>query len=164
MKYILHVDINSFFASVEELNHPSFKNKPIAVSGYTKRSVVCSANYIAREYGIKAAMPVFLAQKLCPGLTVVVPHFDQYHKYSERFTKFISEKFTNKIELGSIDECYVNITSLIDENHSPIQIAENLQKWIKNAIGLNCSIGIANNKFLAKMASDYKKPLGITTL
>jgi DNA polymerase-4 len=164
MRYILHVDMNSFFASVEELLNPRYKNKPIAVSGYTKRSVVASANYMARGYGVRAAMPVFMAQKLCPGLFIVTPHFHAYQEYSEKFIQLIAEKFTNNIEIGSIDECYVDITSLVNKKRSPTTIATEIQNTIKSKIGLNCSIGIANNKFLAKMGSDYQKPLGITTM
>jgi DNA polymerase-4 len=164
MKYILHVDMNSFFASVEELQDPSYRNKPIAVSGHTARSVIASANYIARAKGVKAAMPVFMAQRLCPGLIIALPHFNLYHEYSERFMQLISEKFTNNIEIGSIDECYVDITSLVNRKQDPVEIAMRVQKTILKDIGLKCSIGVANNKFLAKMASDYKKPLGITTM
>jgi DNA polymerase-4 len=164
MKYIIHVDINSFFASVEELQNPNYKNKPIVVSGYTKRSVVASANYIARNYGINAAMPIFMAKNLCRSLVVVTPHFNLYEEYSEKFIRLISEKFTNNIEIGSIDECYVDITNIVNKKNQPINIAYQIQKMIKAKLGLNCSIGIANNKFLAKMGSDYKKPLGITTI
>jgi DNA polymerase-4 len=164
MKYILHVDINSFFASVEELQNPSYQNKPIAVAGHTKRSVVSSANYIARGYGVKAAMPIFMAKNLCHDLIIVTHHFDLYHEYSETFIKLISEKFTNNIEIGSIDECYVDITMLVNKGQSPIDVATRIQTTIKKQLGLNCSIGVANNKFLAKMGSDYRKPLGITTM
>jgi DNA polymerase-4 len=156
--------MNSFFASVEELQDPSYVNKPIAVSGRTKRSVVASANYIARAKGVKAAMPVFMAQHLCPGLIIAIPHFNLYHEYSERFVQIISEKFTNNVEIGSIDECYVDITSLVNKKNDPVEIAVRIQKAILKDTGLKCSIGIANNKFLAKMGSDYKKPLGITTM
>jgi DNA polymerase-4 len=164
MRYILHVDINAFFASVEELQNPMYIGKPIAVSGHTKRSVISSANYIARKFGVKAAMPVFMAKKLCPSLLILNHHFELYHQYSERFIKLISEQFTNNIEIGSIDECYVDITNLVKSKRQPLDIASAIQNSIKKNIGLNCSIGIANNKFLAKMASDYQKPMGITTM
>jgi DNA polymerase-4 len=156
--------MNSFFASVEELQNPSYKNKPIAVSGYTKRSVVSSANYIARQNGVKAAMPIFMAKKLCPDLIIANHHFHLYHEYSEKFIELISEKFTNNIEIGSIDECYVDVTSLVNKTRTAIDIANQIQQSIKRKIGLNCSIGVANNKFLAKMGSDYKKPMGVTTM
>jgi DNA polymerase-4 len=164
MRFILHLDMNSFYASVEELQNNKYKNKPIIVSGYTKRSVVASANYIARKFGIRAAMPVFMAQKMCPSLFIVTPHFDLYHQYSEKIIDLISTKFTNNIEIGSIDECYIDITNMVNSQYSPTDIATIIQKTIKVNIGLDCSIGIANNKFLAKMASDYQKPRGITTM
>jgi DNA polymerase-4 len=156
--------MNSFFASVEELQNPDYINKPIAVGGITGRAVISSANYIARGYGVKAAMPNFMAQKLCKQLIIIPVHFDLYHEYSEKFIKLICEKFTNKVEMVSIDECYADITSLVTTKHSPVMIAEAIQQSIKKNIGLKSSIGVANNKFLAKMASDYKKPMGITTI
>jgi DNA polymerase-4 len=164
MRYILHVDMNAFFASVEQLQNPIYQNKPLAVAGYTKRSVIASANYKARKFGVRAAMPLFMAQKLCPGLIIVTPHFHLYHEYSERFIELISEKFTNNIEIGSIDECYVDITTLVNDKCSPMKIATAIQRAIKTKIGLDCSIGIANNKFLAKMGSDFHKPMGVTTM
>jgi DNA polymerase-4 len=164
MKYILHVDMNSFFASVEELQNPKYIGKPIAVGGKTSRTVISSANYIARAYGVKAAMPLFMAQKLCKQLIVVPVHFDLYQEYSEKFMNLICEKFTNKVEMASIDECYVDIASLVNVKRTPMMVAKQIQQAIKNNIGLSSSIGVANNKFLAKMASDYKKPMGITTM
>jgi DNA polymerase-4 len=164
MRYILHIDMDAFYASVEELHNPLYRNKPIAVSGHTKRSVIASANYIARSCGVKAAMPVFMAKNICRNLIIAYPHFHLYEELSERFTKLICEKFTNNIEIASIDECYVDITNLVNKKHSAIDVAKAIQNTIKSKIGLTCSIGIANNKFLAKMGSKYKKPLGITTM
>jgi DNA polymerase-4 len=156
--------MNSFFASCEEINHPEYQGKPLAVSGKTKRSVVCSANYLARGFGVKAAMPIYMAQKLCRGLVVIVPHFGLYHHYSNLFVDVIQTHFTNIIEMGSIDECYADITSLVNTKNDPISIAKKIQIIIKREVGLGCSIGVANNKFLAKMGSEYKKPMGITTM
>jgi DNA polymerase-4 len=164
MRYILHVDMNSYFASVEEAEFPQYRNKPIIVSGKTKRSVVASANYLARSFGIKAAMPIYMAKRLCPRVIIAIPHFNLYQTYADRFLQTIAEKFTNNIEIASIDECYVDITSLTKNNLMAVKIAEQIQTAIKKETGLKCSIGVANNKFLAKMGSDYKKPLGITTM
>ncbi|GHU32175.1 hypothetical protein FACS1894166_04970 [Bacilli bacterium] len=164
MRYILHVDMNSYFASVEEAEFPQYRNKPIIVSGKTKRSVVASANYLARSFGIKAAMPIYMAQRLCPRVVIAIPHFHLYQEYADRFIELIAEKFTNNIEIASIDECYVDISAIAKTDAAAVKVAERIQTAIKTTIGLKCSIGVANNKFLAKMGSDYKKPLGITTM
>jgi DNA polymerase-4 len=163
MKFILHIDMNAFFASVEELQNPRYMNKPIAVSGKTKRSVIASANYVARAKGIKAAMPVYQALNLCKDLIIVVPHFHLYQEYSEKFLHLIEEKFSNKIEHFSIDECYVDISDLATNVSQSMDVAKKIQKTIYDYSKLKCSIGISNNKFLAKMASDFKKPMGIST-
>jgi DNA polymerase-4 len=156
--------MNAFFASVEELQNPNYIGKPIAVGGKTGRAVISSANYVARAYGVKAAMPNFMAQKLCKQLIIVNANFNLYQEYFEKFINLICEKFTNKVEIASIDECYVDITSLVTVKRSPVTIAQLIQQSIKKNTGLKSSIGVANNKFLAKMASDYKKPMGITTI
>jgi DNA polymerase-4 len=163
MKFILHIDMNAFFASIEELQNPKIANKPIAVAGHTKRSVVSSANYIARQKGVRAAMPIFQALSICQDLIVVYPHFNLYQLYSEKFCRLIEEKFTNKIEQFSIDECYVDITELAKTRQQCINIAKQIQLSIYKHIKLKCSIGISNNKFLAKMASDFQKPMGLST-
>lgn len=165
MRYILHIDLNAFFASVEELLNPKLKTKPIAVGGSTSRAaVVSSANYIARKYGVKAAMPIFKARKLCPELAVVSHHFDEYEKYSNIFINFVSTKLTNNIEIMSIDECFADITHLCKTPNEAIKIARRFQQKLKDYTGLKCSIGVSYNKFLAKMASDFRKPYGITAI
>lgn len=164
MKFLLHIDMNAFFASVEENIDPSIKNKPVAVCGKTKRSVVSSCNYIARSFGVKAAMPIYMALKLCKNLILVDHHFDQYKKYSNLFIKTICEKLTNKIEIMSIDECFADITSLCKNPKDAYNCALKIQKEIFNAINIQTSIGVSYNKFLAKMASDIKKPMGITSI
>ncbi len=163
-KIILHIDINAFFASVEEANNPSLKNKPIVVAGKTKRSVVSCPNYAARKYGIKAAMPIFQAKNLCKNLIIVSHKFNLYEKYSEKFIDLLSEKISNRIEYISLDECYMDVTNLVTEKQTPKMIAEKIQKIVKQELGLGTSIGISYNKFLAKMGSDYKKPMGITEI
>lgn len=165
MRYILHIDLNAFFASVEELLNPKLKTKPIAVGGATSRAaVVSSANYIARKYGVKAAMPIFKAKKLCPELVVVNHHFDEYEKYSNIFINFVSTKLTNNIEIMSIDECFADITHLCKTPSEAIKIAKRFQQKLRDNTGLKCSIGVSYNKFLAKMASDFRKPYGITAI
>lgn len=164
MKYILHVDCNAFFASVEEIINPKLKNRPIVVGGRTKRSVVASANYLARNHGIKSAMPIYMAQKLCRGLVVLNPNFDAYNEYSQKFINYIREKFSNHIEEMSIDECFVDITYLCKNEEHAFEIAKRIQQGIYQELNLPVSIGVSYNKFLAKMASDIKKPLGITAI
>jgi DNA polymerase-4 len=163
MKNILHIDMNAYFASVEELLHPEFKNKPLIVGGRSKRSVVASANYIARAAGIKAAMPMYRAELICPNAIICIPTFGKYEEYHNKFINLIRKYFSENIETTSIDECYIDVTD-ISNDKSPLQIAMQIQNMIKSRIGLKCSIGIAHNKLLAKMASDYKKPFGITEM
>jgi len=157
----MHIDMNSYFPSVEEELNPKLKGKPVIVGGKTRRSVVCSANYIARKYGVKAAMPIYKAQQLCPNGIILVPNSAAYSDFHNQFINLVYKKFTKKIEDVSIDEFYIDATSLC-RNVEPTLVALRIQNAIKTKIGLNCSIGIGNNKFMAKMASDYKKPLGIT--
>ncbi len=163
-KVIIHIDINAFFASCEEANNPSLRGKPIVVGGVTKRSVVASPNYEARKYGIKAAMPIFMVKNLCPEAVVVSHKFELYESYSRQFIDLLLEHISNKIEYASIDECYMDITNLVTTTNTPLKIAQKIQKLVKTKLSLNVSIGISYNKFLAKMGSDYKKPMGITQI
>jgi DNA polymerase-4 len=163
MKTILHVDMNCFFPSVEEILNPKLKNKPVVVGGRTKRSVVASANYEARRYGIKAAMPLYRASILCPKAIIVEPHFREYERYHNLFINLLKEKITDKIEVASIDECYIDITSLI-KKQSAKSIAIKIQNLLKSKLNLGSSIGIGHNRFMSKMGSNYKKPLGITQM
>ena len=164
MKFILHVDMNAFFASVEEVLNPKLKGKPIAVCGKTTRSVIAAANYEARKYGVKAAMPVFMGKQKCPQLILVMHNFEAYEEFSHRFINLIREKITNKVEIMSIDECLVDITHLCRNHYDAINIARRIQSLIKRDVKLPCSIGVSYNCFLAKMASDIKKPMGITPI
>ena len=165
MRYILHIDMNAFFASVEEVVNPELKNLPIAVGGRTSRaSVIASPNYIARKYGVKAGMPNFKAKKLCPNLIIVNHHFDEYVRYSNIFIDFIRQKLTNNIEIMSIDECFADITHKCKSQDDAINLAKMIQSLLYQNVGLKCSIGISYNKFLAKMGSDLRKPYGITPI
>lgn len=164
-KIILHIDMNAFYATVEKIIDPSLKDKPIAVGGSTSRGVISTACYEARKYGVYSAMPTYKAKLLCPNLIIVRGHYDKYEEYRDKFLKIINE-YSNIIEVASIDECYVDITDYFIKNPNldPIKTITNIQKRIYNETELLCSIGIAPNKFLAKMASDYKKPMGITII
>ena len=162
-KIIFHIDINAFFASAETLRDPTLKNKPIAVCSNKRGSVVTTANYVAREYGVRSAMPLVEAIKLCPNLVVTGVHFELYDQISTQFVA-LCRKYTDIVEVASVDECYLDVTETIRKFKRPLDLALTIRKDIKKSIGLDVSIGIAPNRFLAKMASDIKKPRGMTVL
>ena len=163
-RVIIHIDLNAFFASVEEIKNPSLKNKPLAVGGKNRRGVLSTANYIARSYGVHSAMPVGMALKLCPHLVIVEGNHADYEKYSKAFFAIVKEYLGEKIEIASIDECYVDFSDYAKKCKDPIAYLKSMQKDVYNKLGLGCSIGVSYNKFLAKMASDMKKPLGFTVI
>jgi len=156
--------MNAFFASVEMNENPKLKNLPVAVCGKVRRSVISSANYLARSLGINAAMPVYMAQKICHNLVLIDHHFSLYEKYSQQFIFIIKQHLSKNVELASIDECYVDVSNIVNNKIEALKKAKMIQKIIYQKIGIGTSIGISNNKFLAKMASDIKKPMGITEL
>jgi len=163
-RVILHVDMNSFYASVEMAYNPQLKGKPLAIAGNPeeRRGIVVTCSYEARKYGVRAAMPLWEAKKLCPSLIVMTPNFDRYRSASLKMFELLRQ-YSDLVEPVSIDEGYIDITNSY-ELGSPIDIAKSIQSRLLNQLDLPCSIGIAPNKFLAKMASDMKKPLGITIL
>lgn len=158
-----HIDLNAFFANAEILRDPELKGKPIIVSGTTRRSVVSTASYEARKFRIHSAMPVSEALHLCKDLIIVEPHYSLYSELSKDFIHLI-QSYTDIVEQVSIDECYADMTEVIKTYEKPLDLAWEIQKRVLNELKLPCSIGIAPNLFLAKMASDMKKPLGITVL
>ena len=162
-KVIFHIDLNAFFANAEILKDPSLQGLPVVVSGLSKRSVVSTASYEARKFGIHSAMPLFQAMELCPDLVIVKGDYKWYEECSKKFITFI-KKYSPYIEIASIDECYVDVTDKIKQYKRPLDLAWEIQNGIYEKIGLPCSIGVAPNKFLAKMASDMRKPMGITVL
>ncbi|MUK87197.1 DNA polymerase IV [Ornithinibacillus sp. L9] len=163
-RIIFHIDMNCFYASVEAAYNPALKGKPLAIAGNPeeRRGIIVTSSYEARAKGVKTTMPLWQARKLCPNLIVMRPNFERYRSASREIFKMMAE-ITPYVQPVSIDEGYMDVT---DVKHlgTPIEIAENLQKQILDNLDLPCSIGIAPNKFLAKMASDMKKPLGITIL
>ncbi|CAH0345649.1 DNA polymerase IV [Bacillus sp. CECT 9360] len=163
-RVILHVDMNSFYASVEMAYDPSLKGKPLAIAGNPeeRRGIIVTCSYEARKYGVKTTMPLWEAKKLCPQLIVMMPNFERYKKASLAIFELF-RGYTELVEPVSIDEGYLDITDSGDIG-SPIEIAESIQKRIFETMDLPCSIGVAPNKFLAKTASDMKKPMGITIL
>lgn len=163
-RVILHVDMNSFYASVEMAFDPSLKGKPLAIAGNPKerRGIIVTCSYEARKFGVKTTMPIWEAKKLCPDLIVMSPNFPRYRAASSGMFEILHQ-YSDLVEPVSIDEGYVDITESY-ELGTPIEIAERIQKQILDQLDLPCSIGVAPNRFLAKMASDMKKPLGITVL
>ncbi|MFF2018184.1 DNA polymerase IV [Paenibacillus sp. NPDC058177] len=164
-RVILHVDMNAFYCSVHEAEDPDqYKGKPTAVAGSVemRKGIVVTCSYAARRQGISTGMQVQKALRICPSLTVIKPNFHLYRKYSNAFMQ-IAYSYTPLLEAVSIDECYLDITGS-RQFGTPLEIAEKIQRRIMEELGLPCSIGIAPNKLLAKMASDLKKPNGISVL
>lgn len=161
-RVIFHIDMNSFYASVEVVHNPSLKGKPIAIAGNPKerRGIIVTSSYEAREKGVKTTMPIWEARKLCPNLIIIPPNFDRYRETSRQIFQTLAN-IVPIIEPVSIDEAYMDVT---DHPTNPLQLAKEMQETLLRTIGIPCSIGIGPNKFLAKTASDMKKPLGITVL
>lgn len=163
-RIIFHIDMNAFFASCEMAVDESLRGKPIVVGhdDPLDRGIIVSPSYEARKYGVHAPMIVREAKKLCPTLIVIPGHYELYQKYSNLFYEYLI-KITPLVEMASIDEAYIDLTEL---NLGPkaIDLAKKIQDDMLKMYKLPCSVGIAPNKFLAKMASDMKKPLGITIL
>lgn len=156
--------MNSFYASVEMAFDPSLKGKPLAIAGNAKerRGIIVTCSYEARSFGVKATMPVWEAKRLCPQLILMEPNFERYRSASLGMFEVL-RNYSELVEPVSIDEGYMDITKS-ERFGSPIDIAHLIQRRLLEQLDLPCSIGIAPNKFLAKMASDMKKPLGITIL
>jgi len=163
LRKIIHVDMDAFYASVEQLDNPELRGKAIAVGGGSKRGVVSAASYEARKFGVKSAMSGALAQKLCPHLIFVKSNFDRYREVSQQIRKIFFE-YTDLVEPLSLDEAYLDVTENKMGNPSATLIAQEIRKKIKEKTGLNASAGISINKFVAKIASDYNKPNGQKTV
>jgi DNA polymerase-4 len=160
---IIHIDMDAFFAAVEEQRNPTLIGKPVVIGGSgdpTKRGVVSTANYAARKYGIHSAMPMMTAHKLCPHAVFLRVDYEAYVAASGRFKSTLSA-ITPIIEDVGIDEAYLDVSELTDTAES---IAAKIKTGIKEKTGLTCSVGIAANKLLAKIASDLQKPDGLTIL
>jgi DNA polymerase IV len=160
MKKIIHVDMDCFYAAVEVKKNPALRGQPLGIGGPANtRSVLCTASYEARKYGVRAAMPSSQAVRLCPQLLLVPPDFDSYRKESKSVRE-IFERFTDRIEPLSLDEAYLDVTDCSLFNGSATLIAYEIRRLIYTELGLTASAGVAPNKFLAKIASDWKKPNG----
>ena len=160
---IIHVDMDAFYASVEQLDNPELRGKPVAVGGSSKRGVVSAASYEAREFGVRSAMSSVIALRNCPDLIFVQTNFKRYKEVSKQIRKIFFE-YTNLVEPLSLDEAYLDVTENKKGNPSATLIAEEIRKKIKEKTGLNASAGISINKFIAKVASDINKPNGQKTV
>lgn len=156
MRKILHIDMDCFYAAIEEREDPGLRGRPVGVGGRSRRGVLTTANYEARRYGCRSAMPVFKALELCPQLVIVPVRFDLYRAESARIRRIFG-RFTEKIEPLSLDEAYLDISHL---RSSAAAVAREIRAQIREETGLTASAGIAPNKLLAKIASDWRKPDG----
>ncbi|WP_350286591.1 DNA polymerase IV [uncultured Croceitalea sp.] len=163
LRKIIHVDMDAFYASVEQHDNPELKGKPIAVGGGSKRGVVSAASYEARKYGVRSAMSGFLAQRNCPDLIFVKPRYDRYKEVSLQIRSIFFE-YTDLVEPLSLDEAYLDVTENKKGNPSATLIAQEIRQKILDKTGLTASAGISINKFIAKVASDYDKPNGQKTV
>ncbi|WP_274363580.1 DNA polymerase IV [Paenibacillus thermotolerans] len=164
-RVILHMDMNAFYCSVHEAAEPDkYKGKPLAVAGSVelRKGIVVTSSYPARARGVRTGMTVREAKRLCPELVLLKPDFHLYRDFSLRFLA-IAGDYSPLVEAVSIDECYVDITGSRTFG-TPLQIAQDIQRRVREELGLPCSIGVAPNKLLAKTASDLKKPNGLTVL
>ncbi|MBC8107797.1 MAG: DNA polymerase IV, partial [Anaerolineae bacterium] len=160
---ILHVDLDAFYASVEQLDDPTCRGKPVLVGGIGNRGVVTAASYEARVFGARSAQPMSVARRLCPQAIIKPTRFERYHELSARmFT--ILENYTPLVEPLSIDEAFLDITGSLKLFGTPHFIATEIRRRVQKELGITCSVGVAPNKFLAKLASDMNKPDGLTTI
>jgi DNA polymerase-4 len=160
---IIHIDMDAFYASVEQRDHPEYRNKPLIVGGTSNRGVVAAASYEARAFGVKSAMPIFTAKKLCPHAICVLPNMKTYQEESEKIMA-IMNRYTPLIEPLSLDEAYLEVGGSKKLFGSAEVIGKKIQTAIQEELQLSSSIGIAPNKFLAKIASEMKKPKGFFTI
>jgi len=160
---IIHVDMDAFYASVEQLDNPELRGKPIAVGGSSKRGVVAAASYEARKFGVRSAMSSVIAQRNCPELIFVTPRFDRYKEISKKI-RAIFHDYTDLVEPLSLDEAYLDVTTNKKGNPSATLIAKEIRQRIFDELQLNASAGISINKFVAKIASDINKPNGQKTI
>ncbi len=160
---ILHVDMDAFFASVEQLDNPDLKDQCVLVGGLSDRAVVAACSYEARKHGIHSAMPMFQARRKCPDAVIVPPRRARYKELSGKIMNVLG-KFSPLVEPVSIDEAYVDITGCDKLLGDPIQVGKAIKRKIKETVNLTCSVGVAPVKFLAKIASDLDKPDGLTLI
>jgi DNA polymerase-4 len=157
---ILHVDLDAFYASVEQMKHPELRGKPVAVGG----GVILAASYEARQFGVRAAMPLRIARELCPWLIVVNGSFSDYSDLSEQIFEGICQRFTPVVEKISIDEAFLDVSGATHLFGTPGEIGTAVRQAVKDETGLAISVGVARTKFLAKVGSRYAKPDGMKVI
>jgi len=162
-RVVLHIDMDAFYASVEQLDHPELRGKPVIVGGSSNRGVVSAASYEARKFGVRSAMPIFQAKKRCPDGIFVPVRMRRYKEMSNQVMEIL-ESYSPTVEQVSIDEAYLDLTGLERLHGSPEEIARRIKEEIRSVTSLGCSVGIAPNKFLAKVASESNKPDGMTII
>ncbi|MFK8302322.1 DNA polymerase IV [Capnocytophaga stomatis] len=163
LRKIIHVDMDAFYASVEQLDFPELRGKPIAVGGESERGVVAAASYEARKFGVRSAISGMQARRLCPELIFVRPRFERYREVSMQIRSIFYE-YTDLVEPLSLDEAYLDVTQNKKNNPSATLIAKEIRQRIFETTGLTASAGISVNKFIAKIASDVNKPNGQKTV
>lgn len=163
MRKIIHIDMDAFYASVELLEHPELRHLPVVVSSHHPRAVICAASYPARKFGLRSAMSMSQARKRCPEVYVIEPNFEKYRAVSTQIHQ-IFQKYTSLIEPLSLDEAYLDVTENLLNIPSATEVAERIRTDIFQVTGLTASAGVAPNKFLAKVASDWHKPNGICVI
>lgn len=156
---IVHVDMDAFYASVEQRDDPALRGRPVVVAWRGPRSVVCAASYEARRYGVRSAMPALRAERLCPDAVFVPPDFTRYREAS-RLSRAIFARYTDLVEPLSLDEAFLDVTESRAGLASATAVAETIRAQIRDELRLTASAGVAPNKFLAKIASDWRKPDG----
>ena len=160
MRKIVHIDMDAFYASVEQRDSPELRDKPVVVAWRGNRSVVCAASYEARKFGVRSAMPAVRAERLCPNAIFVPPDFTRYRAVSSQVRE-IFKRHTDLIEPLSLDEAYLDVTENKTGLPTATQVARTIREQIRSELSLTASAGVAPNKFLAKIASDWKKPDGL---
>ncbi|MEA5141787.1 DNA polymerase IV [Arcicella rigui] len=160
IRKIIHIDMDAFYASVEQRDNPALRGKPVAVGGSRERGVVAAASYEARKFGVRSAMSSMVAARKCPNLIFVKPRFESYKVASKQIREIFAE-YTHLIEPLSLDEAYLDVTENLKGMASATAIAKEIKEKIKEKTQLTASAGVSYNKFLAKLASDYKKPDGL---
>ena len=160
MRKIIHIDMDAFYASVEQRDNPDLRGKPVIVAWQAKRSVVCAASYEARAFGVRSAMPAMRAERLCPGAVFVPPDFTRYRTVSHNVREIL-QRHTDLIEPLSLDEAYLDVTENKSGLPTATLVARTIREQIRQELNLTASAGVAPNKFLAKIASDWRKPDGL---
>lgn len=160
MRKIIHIDMDAFYASVELRERPDLKHLPVVIASHHPRAVIAAASYPAREFGLRSAMSMSQAKKLCPHVVVIEPNFEKYREVSAQIHQ-IFQQYTALIEPLSLDEAYLDVTENLQNIPSATEVAERIRTDIFKHTGLTASAGVAPNKFLAKIASDWHKPNGI---